>query len=246
MIINPLSLRIDKLIISITIFEVVSLLVNMSIEAAIFERAFTLAFIKHTARNFSQCLLVLINKVFFVDPYRFKVRWNDKITGLTADGASSEVVLGRALIVGCTPRSNALQAENVITAVKHTKLASWCQHLFKANLAFCIILSIKIIIACLEGWYIVTLLVRKAALGPILAAIWLKEHADALLWRSSTLVLQELIYPGVILVWTIPIFELILVSIKANLPCSNSLYNTNFYWNRVIAEYYSLPYFTLR
>ena len=124
MIIDPLSLGIDKLILGITIFEVVSLLVNMRVEAAIFERAFTLSFIKHTARYFSQCLLVLITKVFFVDPSRMKVGWNDKITGLTADGARTEVVLGRALIVGCTPRSNTLQAENVITGVKHTKLAS--------------------------------------------------------------------------------------------------------------------------
>ena len=52
------------------------------------------------------------------------VGWNDKITGLSADGARAEVVLGGTLIVGCTPRSNTLQAENVITAVKHAKLAS--------------------------------------------------------------------------------------------------------------------------
>ena len=52
------------------------------------------------------------------------VGWNDEIAGLTADGARAEVVLGRALIVSCTPRSNTLQAENVITAVKHAKLAS--------------------------------------------------------------------------------------------------------------------------
>ena len=103
MIIDPLSLRIDNFILGITIFKLVSLLVNMSIEAAIFERTLTLAFIKHTARYFCQCLLVLLTEVFFVNPCCMKVGRNNKIAGLTTDGARAEMVLGSALIVGCTP-----------------------------------------------------------------------------------------------------------------------------------------------
>ena len=85
---------------------------------------------------------------------------------------------------------------------------------------------------------------RKAALGSILAAIWLKEHTDALVWRCSTLALQELVNTCVILVRAIPILKLIFVDIKANFPCADSLYNTNFYGNWVIAKDNSLTYFS--
>ena len=123
MIINPLTFRIDKFIVSIAVFKVVPLFIIVSIEAAILEWALAFAFVKHAARYFPKCCLVLLTEVLLVASSCMIVRWNDKVAGLTADGARAEVMLGRALIVGCTPRSNTLQAENVITAVKHTKLA---------------------------------------------------------------------------------------------------------------------------
>ena len=43
-----------------------------------------------------------------------------------------------------------------------------------------------------------------------------------------------------------PFVELFWVDIKADFSCAYSLYNTDFYRNRVIAEDYSLSYFSLR
>jgi hypothetical protein len=46
------------------------------------------------------------------------------------------------LIVGCTPASDTFQAENVVAAIKETKLKSSSKDVFRTNVAFSIILFI--------------------------------------------------------------------------------------------------------
>ena len=58
--------------------------------------------------------------------------------------------------------------------------------------------------------------------------------------------LQELVNACVVLVRAIPLVELVRVDIEASLPCAYSLYNADLDRDGVIAEDYSLSYFSLR
>ena len=68
--------------------------------------------------------------------------WNDKVARLAADRARPEVMLSCALVISGTPRSDTLEAEDMITAVKHAELPTRGQNISEANLALSIILSI--------------------------------------------------------------------------------------------------------
>lgn len=71
------------------------------------------------------------------------VRRNHQVASLTADGARSEVVLRGALVVGGTPRTDALEAENMVALVQHAELAPRTQHILQTNLALLVISLIE-------------------------------------------------------------------------------------------------------
>ena len=75
----------------------------MSIHTAVAEGALTLAFIKQPTRYLPECGLVLLDELILVAAHAMIVRRNHQVARLTADGASTIVVLGRALVVGGSP-----------------------------------------------------------------------------------------------------------------------------------------------
>ena len=83
-----------------------------------------------------------------------------------------------ALVVSGTPRSDALQAEDVIAPVNHTELLSISKHWLQADLALRVLTLVKVarrgLVVCL-----VAKLVGKLALVAVSAAICLVEDADA-------------------------------------------------------------------
>ena len=93
-------------------------------------------------------------------------------------------MLRSALVIRCTPRSDALETENVIAAIQHAELSTRSQHVSEANLTLGIIFSI---ITPFVSRVLFAHLVSESAAIAILATIGLEEHADSLLW--STLML---------------------------------------------------------
>ena len=69
------------------------------------------------ARNVTQGVSIFVTKGFFRVASCMEVRWDDEVTGLTADRARTEVMLSSALIVSGTPRPDTLQTEDMLTAV---------------------------------------------------------------------------------------------------------------------------------
>ena len=130
------------------------------------------------ARNVTQGVSIFVTKGFFRVASCVKVRWNDEVTGLTADRARTEVMLSSALIVSGTPRPNAFQTEDMLAAVQNAKLTSRCKNFFKADLTLCIIFTI--IRACIHISFVFHL-VGKLAPSSVFAAIRLIEHADLFL-----------------------------------------------------------------
>lgn len=112
----------------------------MSVLATILEWALLLSLIKVFARDLLQCLVVLFNERFLVRPViHHVVTWDNHIRIFTANWARSEVVLRRALIIRCTPATNAFQAESVVTPVQDAELLAVGQHHLQANLALLVV-----------------------------------------------------------------------------------------------------------
>ena len=89
----------------------------MRIHATISEGTLASTLIEYTARNVTQGLSILITEVFLCGACRVEVRWDDQVTGLTADRTGTEMMFSSALIVGGTPRPDAFQAEYVLALV---------------------------------------------------------------------------------------------------------------------------------
>lgn len=106
-----------------------------------------------------------------------RVRRDDQVAGLTTDRARSEVMLRRALVVSGTPRANTLQAEDVIAAIKHSKLLTICQHFFEADLTLSIILFVESLMRLGNLGMVGLVFVAELALVSIPAAIGLEESA---------------------------------------------------------------------
>ena len=75
----------------------------MRIVAAVLEGAFATTFVKQATRDLAQRICVLFTEHFLSRASRMEVRWNDQVASLSADWTRPKVMLGRALVVGCTP-----------------------------------------------------------------------------------------------------------------------------------------------
>ena len=143
MIVDPLAFRIDDFILRVAVFELLARSVNMRVVAAVLEGALALAFVEQATRYLAKSDPILLTQVLFRCTRRMEVGRDDKVASLPADGARPEVMLGRALVVGGTPRADTLQAEDMIAAVEHSELSPGGEHTGQANLTLRIVLSIE-------------------------------------------------------------------------------------------------------
>ena len=75
----------------------------MRVVAAVLEGTFAAAFIKQAAGDLAQRGPVLIAEQFLCLACRVEVRWNDEVACLSTDWTRPKVMLGRALVIRCTP-----------------------------------------------------------------------------------------------------------------------------------------------
>ena len=151
-------------------------------------------------------------------------------------------MLRGSLIVGRSPRSDALETEDVVAPIEHSELSAGCKHLLKADLALSIIFSI--IRAHLSRW-LVTNFVCEATRSPILATVGLVEHTHAFLWLWLV-TLEEFAYSRIILITVLPLVELVRAHVLANLSGSNRLDHTDFTRHWVVTQDNPLSYLTFR
>lgn len=69
-VVNPLALRVNPLVIRIAVMELVAVLVNVRVEAAVLEGALTLPFVEVATWNLPEHGLVLLDQVVFLYSHR--------------------------------------------------------------------------------------------------------------------------------------------------------------------------------
>ena len=237
MIVDPLAFRIDDFILRVAVFELLARSVNMRVVAAVLEGALALALVEQATRYLAESDPILLTQVLFRGARRMEVRRDDKVASLPADGARSEVMLGRALIVGGTPRANTLQAEDMIAAVKHSELTPGSEYSRQANLTLSVVLSIEG--ASLRRVFL-SELVRVRATIAIPTAVRLEEHAYFLLGlapepASLPLAREKLLDPGVVLIVG-PLAKVISASKVVDLSCTDGFDDADLARHWVIAQ----------
>ena len=154
----------------------------MRIVATVSEWALAFALVKEATRYLAQCASILLTKIFLRRTDRMEIGWDNKVAGLPADRTSSEVVLGCAFVVGGTPGTNALEAEDVIAAVKHSELTARGEYFSQTDLTLGVIFLIEC--TCLCRIFLCELVCKLATIA-ISTAVRLEEHAYLLFGLST-------------------------------------------------------------
>ena len=185
--------------------------------------------------DFPEDTLIFFNEIILGGADCMEEGGNDQVARLAADRARAEVVLRCALVIGGAPRSDALQAEDVVALVKHAELPTAFEHFAETNLALFVVSGV--VGSCLGGQLVVQV-VAESALRAVAAAVGGEVRANALLGLAAGhLVRQEIVDASFVFVFValVPLVVLFL-PVHAHLLCPNGLDNADLARNRVVAE----------
>lgn len=112
----------------------------VGVQARVAEWTLTFTFVEVLARDFLNSLFVLFNELLLVmSIVVVLVRWYHEVACLTADRACPKVVFGGALVIGCSPGTNAFEAETMSAAIENAELLACRQNHFHTYLALMVV-----------------------------------------------------------------------------------------------------------